>query len=50
MPSKIDYVVRITETGLAMRRREFLSLIGAATAWPVLAGGQQSKVPKIGFA
>jgi putative tryptophan/tyrosine transport system substrate-binding protein len=49
MPSKIDYVVRITETGLAMRRREFLSLIGAATAWPVVAGGQQSKVPKIGF-
>lgn len=32
-----------------MRRREFLGVLGVATAWPLTAGAQQSQVPTIGF-
>ena len=32
-----------------MRRREFISLLGAVTAIPFTAGAQQSTTPLIGF-
>jgi hypothetical protein len=32
-----------------MRRREFISLIGAVAAWPVCAHTQTGKAARIGF-
>ncbi len=34
---------------MAIRRGEFVAMLGGVMAWPLVAGAQQTRIPRIGY-
>src|SRR5215207_9455078 len=48
-PRHSDNAARPRRRGGRMKRRKFIALIGGAATWPVMARGQATKIPRIGW-